>query len=232
MLGRRGKDARVAVLRPPHPSSTGRFLALAVVLAVAVLGASGKLADLLPSFSNPFGTKTVDRSDPPLLDSLVNLSSYQAASANFQVIVDREKDSKLLPSIVRGERTVFVADGSVDAAVDFSGLDERSVSVSEDRRSATLVLPAPVLSEAHVDPAHSRVVSRDRGILDRIGSVFSDTPTGEQDLYVAAARKMQAAAAQSDLRARAEQNTRGMLEGMMRSLGFTNVSVTFAADPT
>jgi hypothetical protein len=145
------------------------------------------------------------------------------------VIVDSEKDAKFLPAFIRGERTVFVAGGSVDAAVDFSALDERSISVSEDRRAVTVVVPPPILSQPHVNPDHSRVVSRERGLLDRVGSMFSDTPTGEQHLHQAAERKMQVAAAESDLRARAEHNTRTMLEGMLRSLGFTSVRVRFGA---
>lgn len=231
MAGVRRKDTTVAVLSPSPRSSVSRFVGVAVVVAVAVLATTGKLGDLLPSFSNPFGTETVDRSQPPLLQSLVDLSQYRAASANFQVIVDSEKDARFVPSFVRGERTVFVAGGSVDAVVDFSRLDERSITVSEDRRSVTVVLPAPVLSEARVDPEQARVVSRDRGLLDRLGSLFSDTPTGERNLYLAAEGKMHAAAAESNLRPKAEENTRGMLEGMLRSLGFTSVDVRFAADP-
>ena len=59
---------------------------------------------------------------------------------------------------------------------------------------ATIVLPEPTVSQANVDPEQSRVASRDRGLLDRIGSVFSDSPTSEQPLYVAAQAKMQLAA--------------------------------------
>ena len=43
--------------------------------------------------------------------------------------------------------------------------------------------------------------------------------------------KMRTAAAKSDLRARAEENTRLMLERMLRSLGYTSVTVTFAPSP-
>ena len=204
----------------------GAFAAV-VILAVG----AGRFGDLLPDLPNPFGSKTVDRTQPPLLRSLVDLSRYQAASANFQVIVDSEKDARFLPPVIRGERTVFVAGGHVDATVDFSALDERSVAVSEDRRSVTVNLPAPVVSEPQVDPGQSRVVSRDRGLLDRLGSVFSDTPTSERPLYLAAEQKMRSAASASDLRKRAEDNTRRMLEGMLRSLGFTSVTVTFAANP-
>jgi len=200
-----------------------------LVLAVAV--GAGRIGDLLPSLPNPFGTETVDRSRPALLQSLEDLSRYEAARANFEVIVDSEKDARFLPSVIRGERTLFVGSGSVEASVDFSQLDERSIRVSDDRRSVEVTVPAPTLSEPRVDPDHSRVVSRDRGILDRVGSAFSDSPTSDRSLYLAAEKKMQAAAAASDLRARAEHNTRQMLEGTLRSLGFTNVTVTFAANP-
>lgn len=203
------------------------------LVLMAVLAGAGSLGlgRLLPSLPNPFSTKTVDRTQPALLKSLEDLSRYQAATANFQVIVDSEKDAKFLPSVIKGERTVFVAAGSVDASIDFSQLDERSIQVSEDRRTATITLPEPTVSPATVDPEQSRVASRNRGLLDRLGSVFSDSPTSEQPLYVAAQAKMQQAADQSDLRKRAEDNTRAMLQGMLRSLGFTSVTVTFAPTP-
>ncbi|MDP8937654.1 MAG: DUF4230 domain-containing protein [Actinomycetota bacterium] len=198
-----------------------------LVLAVGV----GRIGDLLPSLPNPFATDTVDRSQPALLQSLEDLSRYQAARANFEVIVDSEKDARFMPSVIRGERTLFVGSGSVEAFVDFSGLDERSIRVSDDRRSVEVTVPAPTLSEPRVDPGQSRVVSRDRGVLDRVGSVFSDSPTSDRPLFLAAEDKMRTAAAASDLRTRAEQNTRQMLEGTLRSLGFTTVTVTFAPSP-
>lgn len=210
---------------------TGR-LAVGGLLVLAVAVGAGRIGDLLPSLPNPFGAETVDRSRPALLQSLEDLSRYEAARANFEVIVDSEKDARFLPSVIRGERTLFVGSGSVEASVDFSQLDERSIRVSDDRRSVEVTVPAPTLSEPRVDPDHSRVVSRDRGILDRVGSAFSDSPTSDRSLYLAAENKMQVAAAASDLRARAEHNTRQMLEGTLRSLGFTNVTVTFAANPT
>ncbi len=93
-------------------------------------------------------------------------------------------------------------------------------------------LPIPRLTPARVDPARSHVVSRDRGILDRLGSVFADSPTGERQLYLLAERKLQAAAQEGDIVRRAEDNTRAMLETMLRSLGFTEVTVRFEAPPT
>ena len=195
---------------------------LAALAVIAVLLVIGPL--------NPFGTETKDRSQPVLLKSLENLSDYHAATANMQVVVDVEQDDKLLPSFIRGERTLFVAAGTVDAAVDFSGLskDPEAVKVSDDRKAVTITLPAATLTEARLDPSRSRVYDRDRGITNRVEDVFSDNPGDEQPLYELATRKLSdAAKADPELRKRAQDNTRHMLEGMMRGLGFERVTVRF-----
>jgi len=225
----RSGDGGVTVVMP-RPSRL-RGLAIAGLVLVAALVGAGRLGNLLPSIPNPFGTETVDRTQPALLQSLADLSEYHAATGNFQVFVDTEKESRYVPSFIRGERTVYLGSGSVDAIVDFSQLDERSVQVSPDRKTVTIVLPAPTLADPAVDPENSRVVSRDRGVLDRIGSAFSDNPTSERPLVIAAQQKMRDAAAASDLRAKAEENTRKMLEGLTRALGYTNVSVSFNPSP-
>ena len=213
----------------PRPSRL-RGLAVGALVVVAALIVAGRL-DLLPGFPNPFKTETVDRTNPALLKSLNDLSEYHAAEGNFEVHVDTEKDTRFVPSFIRGERTLYLAAGSVDAIVDFSQLDERSIQVSPDRTAVTVVLPAPTLAEPAIDPKRSRVVSRDRGVLDRIGSAFSDNPTSERPLVLAAQEKLREAADDSDLRRRAEDNTRHMLEGMLRALGYTSVTVTFAPTP-
>ena len=75
-------------------------------------------------------------------------------------------------------------------------------------------------------------VGTPRGLQDRLGSVLSDNPTSERELYLLAQRRMEAAAAGSGLQAQAEQNTRAMLESMLRSLGYQEVTVTFRDPPT
>jgi hypothetical protein len=224
-----GPNGDVTVVMP-RPSKL-RTLGIGALIVFAALAGAGKLGGLFPSIGNPFGTETIDRTPPALLQSLTDLSDYHAASANFQVIVDTEKDTKFVPSFIRGERTVYVAGGSVDAIVDFSQLDERSIQVSPDRTSVSVVLPAPTIADPDLDPEQSRVVSRDRGVLDRIGSAFSDNPSTERPLVLAAEDKMREAAGASDLRAKAEANTRSMLEGMLRALGYSSVNVSFSPTP-
>ena len=213
---------------PPRRRSRVRLVAailLALVLFVAVSSLSG--LRLWPSFPNPFATRQVDRSPPVLLKAIEDLAVYKAATGNFQVVVDLEESTRGVPLLLKGQRTLFVAGGSVDAEVDFSGLKDGAIRVSPDGRRVDITLPRARLTPARVDPDQSRVFSRERGLLDRLGSVLSDNPTSERELYRLAQAKMQAAADQSDLVARAEQNTRAMLESMLRSLGYTQVSVTF-----
>jgi hypothetical protein len=204
---------------------SGPVLLIAAAVALIVL-----LPALIPAL-NPFKEDTVDRSGPVLLKSLENLSEYRAASANLQVVVDVEKDTNLVPSFIKGERTLFVAAGNVDAAVDFGGLGKSpdAVRVSGDRKEVAITLPPARLTEARLDPERSRVYDRDRGALDRIGEAFSDDGgADQQELYVLAEQKLtEAAASDPALLRTAERNTRSMLEGMMRGLGFEKVTIRF-----
>ncbi|MDP8986917.1 MAG: DUF4230 domain-containing protein, partial [Actinomycetota bacterium] len=164
-------------------------------------------------------------------EAIKDLSEYRAATGQFQVILDVEEDTRFVPSFVKGERTVFLAGGTVDASVDFAKVARGEIQVSDDREAVTVRLPRAHLSPPRIDPERSYVVSRNRGLLDRAASVFADNPTGERELYLLAEEKLAAAAADSDLRERAEDNTRAMLESMLRSLGFDEVEVVFERNP-
>jgi hypothetical protein len=218
---------------PPRRRLPAGAVAAAVLLLVVLLGVStlGGLR-LWPSLPNPFASRQVDRSQPVLLKAIEDLEVYKAATGNFQVVVDLEEGSRGIPLVIKGERTLFVAGGSVDAEVDFSTMDDGAIKVSADGERVEITLPRARLTQARVDPAQSRVFSRERGLLDRLGSVLADNPTSERELYQLAQARMQAAAAQSDLRAQAERNTRAMLEGMLGSLGFREVTVTFRDPPS
>jgi hypothetical protein len=196
-----------------------------VIVGLFLLGAFD-LFDFLP---NPFEKHSVDRSQPALLEKLSDLSEYRASSAELQVLIDVEDDVRFVPSLIAGQRVTFLAGGSVDAAVDFSDLGGDNVVVDGD--TVTVTLPAPRIVDVDVDPDRSYVVNRDRGILDRIGGVFSDNPTGEQELYQLAEDKLRAAADDSELVDRAEANTKKMLTALLKSLGFEKVTVVFEEPP-
>jgi hypothetical protein len=200
----------------------------ALVLVLVVFFAGIRLS-VIPGLKDLFGTETNDRSGPALLKSIQDLSRYDAASGNFQVVVDLEKDAKFLPDAIRGTRTLYVGAGTVDAYVDLGKVGDDDVQVNGDRTSATLRLPHARLGKPALDPDRSYAVSKQRGLFDRLGDLFSDNPNGEQAVQKLAVRHIGDAAKESELTARAETNTTGMLEGLLRSLGFKEVRVTYGS---
>jgi hypothetical protein len=198
----------------------------AVVLVLVVFFAGIRLS-VLPGLKDLFGTETKDRSGPTLLQSIQDMSRYDAASGNFQVVVDLEKDSKYLPDAIRGTRTLYVGAGTVDAYVDLGKVGKDDVTVNGDRTSAALRLPHAALGKPALDPDRSYAVSKQRGLLDRIGDLFSDNPNSEQAVQKLAVRHVQDAAKDSGLTKRAETNTTDMLEGLLHSLGFKEVQVSY-----
>ena len=205
----------------------GTLVGAVVVLLVAVLALLG-LARLTHW---PFGTEERDRSGPAVLTAMRDLSEYHAATGQYQVVIDIQEHARFLPDIIKGKRTIFLAIGSVDSYVDFRKLGDDAVSVSDDRKSVTLRLPRAQLSTPNIDPNQSRVLNQDLGVIDRLGNLFSDQPNPQnQQMYQLAQQRLADAARQVGLQKRAEDNTRATLDKLMRSLGFSEVNITFV-DP-
>ena len=210
---------------------TGGFLskvviAAACLAAVAVLLLVLSAVRLLPQLRNPFGETTTITSQPVLLKSITALSRYEAASGSFQVVVDLKQHS-LLPSFLQGSETLFVAQGTDIAFVDFSGLKGDAIQVSPDRTGVSVTLPPAQLEPAVLNVKQSYVYAQQQGLLNRIGNFFGGNPNSEQQVYIASQQKISTAARHSPLLAEAEHNTRGMLTGMLSSLGFKRITVNF-----
>jgi Protein of unknown function (DUF4230) len=198
--------------------------ALAAVLVLIVILAA---VHLLPQLRNPFTTTTTVRSGPAVLTSITALSRYEAASGNYQVVVDLSTHTAFLPSFIAGSQTLFIGDGSVIAYVNFSGLKGSALTMNAARTSVTVRLPAARLEPATLNVGQSYVYAEQQGLLNRVTSFFSGNPNSQQAVYVAAQRKIQNAAVHSGLTADAERNARAMLTSMLGSLGFKHVTVDF-----
>jgi hypothetical protein len=196
-----------------------------VVVLVLVLNVSG----LLPHFHNPFGAKKTDRSQPTLLLSIQDLARFDAASGNFQEVIDVQQDRSFIPNIIFNDRSLFVCVGSVDAYVDFSNIGKGDITDSTDHRTVTVRLPAAQLDKANIDHDKSYVFATQKGLVNRIGDFFGGDQNKEQELYKLGEQKIEQAARDSGLVQRAEDNTKEMLEQLLKSLGYTTITVTFTA---
>lgn len=216
----------------PEPAGgRGRtlFFLAGVIGLVAVLLLGIKAVGLWPEWRNPFAEQQTDRSQPPLLKSIQDLSRYVAAEGNFQVVVDLQKDRRYVPDILLNQRTLFVGAGSVEAYVDFAKIGDGAVIESADKKSVEIKLPAPQLAEPKLDLDNSYVFAEQRGLINRIGDVFGNDPNRQREVYKLAEDRIAAAARDTGLGERAQANTRKMLEGLLRSLGYEKVTITYIA---
>ena len=204
----------------------GLVASLAIMVVILAALATGMLAGWRPSLDLLRG-ETTDRTGPSVLHSLTNLSEYHAASGHYETVVDLEKkDISFLPDVVSGERVLYVGKGDVDAVVDFGELDERRVTLSQDRRSVTLRLPAPVAGKPVLDLETSYVASHDEGIINK----FKGSEVEREAQLKATAQMSTAANSEGMLVDRAKENTSAMLRSLFGSLGYTSISITFEED--
>ena len=187
---------------------------------------------LLPQLRNPFAETTTVRSQPVILKSVTELSRYEAASGSFEVVVDLTQRTSLVPSFLAGSETLFIGQGTDIAFVDFSQLKSQAIKVSADRTSVTVSLPKAQLAPAVLNVSQSYVYAQQQGLFNRIGNFFSGNPNSQQQVYILAQQKIQNAAQQSPLLTEAQKNTQEMLDGMLTSLGFQHVTVTFGGAPS
>jgi Protein of unknown function (DUF4230) len=223
---------RTARPRRPVPRTVWFFVVIAVLGLSAALGLNlviGGLASLNP-FKNGFiQQRTIDRSGPAVLKAVSDLGTLQAASGYYEIVIDVEKNVTNVPSFLAGRRTLFVAAGTVDSTVNLRNLGTGAVTVDRSRTAATIRLPKPTLSQPNLDLKRSYVFDEQRGLIDRIRDAVSGSPDDERQLYTLASQRLtQAAKANDELVNRAEANTRAVLQGLLRPLGFTDVTVTFA----
>ncbi|SFT68669.1 DUF4230 domain-containing protein [Arthrobacter sp. ov118] len=119
-------------------------------------------------------------------------------------------------------RTLFVAADTVNAYVDLSGLADKDLELLPDGKSVTVRLPESQLEKPSLDFGRSYTFDQDRGIFDRIADAF-EAPD-QAKLYKLAETKFAAAAAESELRKQATENTKAFLTSLCGRLG---LQVTF-----
>ena len=146
--------------------------------------------------------------------------------------MDLSRKTGFLPSFIEGSDTLFIGEGTDIAFVDFSRLGSKEIQVSPGRTAVTVQLPDARLEPPVLNVRQSYVYAQQQGLLNRIGNFFSGNPNSQQQVYILAQQKIQAAAGHSALLNEARKNTRDMLTGMLHSLGFKQVTVNFGAVAT
>jgi hypothetical protein len=221
-------DSTGGTSRRPHRGrglSAIAFVTAAVLLVAAVVVVL-KLADI--GLTNPFAETARENPNAVVLAELRDQSRYVAASGRYQTLIDSVQDADYLPDALKGSRELFIAEGDVEGSVELSGLTDDDLKVSEDGKVLTVHVPPAQLSKPRIDHEATRLVSRERGLLDRLGdAIGGGDPTNQQALYQRAEQKIADAAARSELTRRTEENTVAFLKSLFGGLGYSEVKVVF-----
>jgi hypothetical protein len=210
----------------------GTGVGVLLVVAVIALAGAGVAALWNNGFGldGLFGRTTIDRSAPVLVERLRNRAEFRGATGTFSATVDIENDHGFIPGFIAGDRTIYTGVGDVDATVSLRHVGSTASTKSDG--SIVVTLPHATLGRARLDPKLSHVMSRDRGVLDRVGGLFVDSPTSDRGVERVALRRIERAAAKSRLAAKAERSTARMIRDLGRAVGADRVTIEFRDAPT
>jgi hypothetical protein len=159
----------------------------------------------------------IDTSAPAVVDKIRQLSRLETVDYSIDKIVEGDRQNPVLPDFLAGDRLLLVAHGEVIAGVDMSQLGAKDVRVNGS--SVQVSLPSPEILATRIDNARTRVYSRTTGLL-----VTAD-PNLESQARLAAEQEITKAALADGILAKAQQNARVAVTGLLYAVGFRKVDV-------
>jgi uncharacterized protein DUF4230 len=187
------------------------------VLAILVVGAvllGGPLRD---------GGTTL-RSPPTVVTAVRDLARLESVEYHVERVIDlRDQQSLLFGLIQTQDAILFIAVGQVTAGVDLSELAEGDVVVDRARGIASVTLPEARVLSTRLDNDNSWVYSR---TTDALAQRKEDLETKARQ---AAERTLEENAVASGILDRARKNAEQTVAALVRSLGYTTVTVSSRA---
>jgi thiamine phosphate synthase YjbQ (UPF0047 family) len=211
----------------PQPK---RMMPAGIVALVSMLGVGSCFgflatkscsAPTLPVIPPLSSSITVVRATPNVLIAVQDLARLESASFHMERVIDlTDQQSQLFGLIQTEDAILLVAVANVSAGVDLQKLKANDVSADPQKRTAKLTLPAPEVFHAELDNSKTYVHTRHTGAL----------ATRQENLETRARQEAEKslvdAALQAGLLARASENARRAVEGVVRALGYVDVNVT------
>lgn len=186
--------------------------AFAVFAREARIGAWDRLAAVITGRGLAF-----DTSLPTVVNKIQRLRRLETVDYSLDNIVEGNRQSKLLPDFLVGDKLLLVVHGEVIAGVDLGQLKASDVHLQG--RAIQVHLPPPEIFVTSLDNAKTRVYSRTTGVL------VSEDPNLESEVRAKAEQQIQQAALADGILATASKNARTTVTSMLQGLGFETVNV-------
>lgn len=161
------------------------------------------------------------RSTPSVVVAVRDLARLESVQYHVERVIDvRDRQSRLFGLIRSQDAILFVAVGDVSAGVDLSELAEKDVVVDRAKGTASITLPPARVLSVRLDNERSWVYSRSTDILAQRREDLETRARQEAE------RTLEAAALDAGIIQRARENAERTVASLVRSLGYTSVTVT------
>lgn len=157
-------------------------------------------------------TLRIDTSQPTVLTQIRRLSRLESVSYTMDKMVSGDRENRILPAFLTGDRILLDVHGQAIAGVDLSQLRPADVQVTG--RSVRVHLPPPQLFTVVLDDQKTHVYSRMTGILVPVD------PSLEGEVRAQAVESLRQSALAGGILPRAQQNACATVTKLLNGLGF------------
>jgi Protein of unknown function (DUF4230) len=183
---------------------------LVFCLRAATHGAWNQLATRLTGRSLNF-----DTSQPTVVARIQSLERLDTVSYTMDKVVEGDREGRVLPEFLTGDKILLVAHGHAMAGVDLAKLTSGDLTISE--HTVRVHLPAPEIFTVALDDEKTRVYSRTTGILVPVD------PNLESEVRAKAEQDLRASALAAGILPTAHRNACSTLRTLLLGLGFAQV---------
>lgn len=188
---------------------------LALGLGLAAWFVTRPRVPLLPPMS---ASVSVVRPMPSVLLAVRDLARLESVSFHMERVIDlTEKQSRLFGLVETQDAILLVAVADISAGIDLARLQEGDIQTDPKLGRVKIRLPNSEIFHVNLDKEHTYVHTRKTGLLARREEDLESRARAEAE------RALVDAAREAGILVRARENARRVVEGLVRSLGYTQI---------
>jgi len=157
-------------------------------------------------------TLRIDTSQPTVVTQIRRLSRLESVSYTMDKMVSGDRENRVLPAFLTGDRVLLEVHGEAVAGVDLGQLSASDVQVTG--RSVRVHLPTAQLFNVALNDQKTHVYARQTGILVPVD------PSLEGEVREQAVEDLRGSALAAGILSRAQQNACATVTKLLLGLGF------------
>jgi hypothetical protein len=187
------------------------IIVVILFLHVAKVGVWDHLASLISD-----RTTRIDTAQPTVVMQIRRLARLEAVSYSMDKMVSGDREGRILPPILTGDRILLEVHGEVVAGVDFNQLTPSEVQLSE--RTIRVHLPPAQIFTVALDDTKTHVYERRTGLFVPVD------PSLESEVRAHAVENLRQSALAAGILDTANQNACATVTKLLLGLGFSQVT--------